>query len=134
MHSYSVRLGQLPPHTKVRTVLTMDQCRYWPDYIQPLTNLSCASLNTGPPTYRPPSLCTARTWAHPHLTYIPHPSVNTTCLYKQSRERREASNTHIYVTPTTHALLPYATYHITQGLDPTTHGVTTSLDHMQALC
>ena len=35
MHSYTLRLGHLPPHVKVRTVLTTDQCRYWPNYVNP---------------------------------------------------------------------------------------------------
>jgi hypothetical protein len=40
MHSYALRLQGLPPNAKVCTVLDIDQCRYWPTYINPPTNLS----------------------------------------------------------------------------------------------
>jgi hypothetical protein len=40
MHAYSLRLQGLPPNAKVRTVLLTDQCHYWPEYINPPTNLS----------------------------------------------------------------------------------------------
>src|SRR6266851_4697390 len=40
MHSYSLRLGHLPLHVKVRMVLTMDQCHYWPAYVHPTINLA----------------------------------------------------------------------------------------------
>ncbi len=134
MHSYTLRLGRLPPHAKVRTVLTADQCCYWPNYINPPTNLSHTSTDVSPSTYTAPSLCTARTWAHPCLVYVLNPPANTIHHHKQSREHREASNTHIYVLPTSHASLPYTTYHTTRGQNPTTHGITTGIDHMQALC
>ena len=134
MHSYTLRLGHLPPTTKVRTVLTTDQCRIWPDYVNPPTNLTRASQNLGESTYWAPSLCTARTWAHPCLIYTHNPLANITHHYAQSREHPEASDTHIYVSPTSHDSLPYATYHITRGLSPTSHGVTQGLDHTQALC
>jgi len=39
MHSYALRLQGLPLGTKVKTVLEADQCRYWPEYINPPTNL-----------------------------------------------------------------------------------------------
>ena len=43
MRSYSLRLKGLPPPAKVRTVLVSDQCQYWPHYLHPSMNLSCAS-------------------------------------------------------------------------------------------
>jgi hypothetical protein len=33
IHSYALRIWALPPNTKVCTVLSHDQCHYWPDYI-----------------------------------------------------------------------------------------------------
>ncbi len=40
IHSYTLRLGRLPLYAKVRTVLTVDQCHYWPAYVNPPTNLA----------------------------------------------------------------------------------------------
>jgi hypothetical protein len=40
MHTYTLRLQGLPPNAKVHTILTSDQCQYWPDYVNPITNLS----------------------------------------------------------------------------------------------
>ena len=42
MHSYSNRLQGLPAKARVRTILSDDQCRYWPDYLTPMTNLHAA--------------------------------------------------------------------------------------------
>ncbi len=134
MHSYTLRLGCMPPHVKVRTVLTTDQCRYWPEYVTPPTNLSHTSLNAGPTTYVAPTLCTARAWTHPRFVYIPQPFPKTVLHHKQSRERREASDTHIYIIHTLHNHQPYTTFHITQGLDPIVHRVTMGLNQTQALC
>jgi hypothetical protein len=39
MHAYSNCLQGLPARAKVRTILSEDQCRYWPDYLTPTTNL-----------------------------------------------------------------------------------------------
>ncbi len=41
--------------TEVSTVhfLETDQCQYWPDYINPPTNLHQASSGLGPSTYHP---------------------------------------------------------------------------------
>ncbi len=50
MHAYTLRLQGLPPGAKVKTVLEMDQCRYWPAYITPPMNLHWASLGYLPPT------------------------------------------------------------------------------------
>jgi hypothetical protein len=51
MHAYSNRLQGLPARAKVRTILSEDQCRYWPDYITPMTNLRAAFR--APSTYPP---------------------------------------------------------------------------------
>ncbi len=134
MHAYSLRLGCLPPHVKVRTVLTADQCQYWPDYVCPPMNLTHASKHLSTPMYQAPSLCTARAWTHPHLTYLLNLPEHITLQHKQSRERHEASNMHIYILPTSCDSLPYTSYHITQGNHTTRHSVTQGINHTQALC
>jgi len=42
MHSYSNRLQGLPARAKVWTILSEDQCYYWPNYLTPMTNLQHA--------------------------------------------------------------------------------------------
>jgi hypothetical protein len=39
MHAYSNRLQGLPTRAKVRTILSEDQCCYWPDYLTPQMNV-----------------------------------------------------------------------------------------------
>ncbi len=97
--------------------------------VHPTTNLTQASQDLSETTYQAPSLCIARTWAHPCFTYVHNPSETTTLRHKQSRECQEASDTHIYILPTTHASLPYTTYHITRGHHPMYGGVMPSIDH-----
>jgi hypothetical protein len=40
MHAYAHRLQDLPSSAQVRMILTTNQCRYWPEYVNPITNLS----------------------------------------------------------------------------------------------
>jgi hypothetical protein len=35
MHSYFIRLRAMPLHAKVQSVLTDNQCHYWPNYVSP---------------------------------------------------------------------------------------------------
>jgi len=73
MHAYSYRLRGVPPNAKVQIILLDDQCGYWPKYLEPPTNLSRASANLSPSTYRPLPLCISRRWKHTHLTYVHEP-------------------------------------------------------------
>jgi hypothetical protein len=51
MHAYSNHLQGLPARAKVRTILSEDQCCYWPDYLTPQTNLQRAFCT---PSIHPP--------------------------------------------------------------------------------
>src|SRR6267154_5259535 len=82
MHAYSNRLQGLPPNALVCTILTHDQCCYWPDHVHPTTNLSQALANLSP--------YTARSWEHPCLIYLPNPPPYITSLHKESMECLEA--------------------------------------------
>ena len=75
MHSYTLRIQALLPNTKVGTILSHDQCCYWPDYIHPPTNLSRVSSYLGeiPETHRAPAGGTPEAWAHPLLVHLPSP-------------------------------------------------------------
>jgi hypothetical protein len=113
MHSYALRLQGLPPNAKVRTVLNIDQCRYWPTYINPPTNLSWASLGISPSTYRLKDPCTARSWSHPRITYEPPPPNPT--IYKDDLAHPREYDTHIFIFTHIHRGHPYALYFIKQG-------------------
>jgi hypothetical protein len=134
MHAYSHRLRGVPPNAKVRTILLDDQCRYWPKYLEPPTNLSRASANLGPSTYRPLPLCTARRWEHTRLTYVHEPNTSMISHHKESMERREVSHIHIFICYTFCNPAHAATYHIYQGSMIPTKGAVRGDDQTQALC
>jgi hypothetical protein len=78
MHSYSHRLHNLPPTTKVHTILMSNQCHYWPEYINPPTNLTQASHNLREAITKTPVPCTVGTWTHPHFTHLCQPPPHIT--------------------------------------------------------
>src|SRR6266851_8784732 len=100
MHAYSLRLQGLPLGTKVKTVLETDQCRYWPDYVNPPTNLRRASSGLSPSTYCPLDPCTAGSWSHPRLLYPPQPpsSLDTERLKEFLDTHTHADTRHIFIT------------------------------------
>jgi hypothetical protein len=132
MHAYTLRLQGLPPTAKVHTVLVADQCRYWPDYVNPPTNLSQASLRIGPSTYQPKALCTAGAWSHLRVVYEPPPPNPTT--YKADLAHLQASDTHIFIFTYTHRDLPFALYFIKSDEQVSHRGLERGIDQMQALC
>ena len=97
MHVYSHRLRRLDPQVKVRQILTEDRCRYWPTYFNPITNLSRASANLGPSTYRPRDPCTAGPWSHPRVTYTPSPPESVTKQYRGTLARPVPSDLHLFL-------------------------------------
>jgi hypothetical protein len=136
MHSYTLRIQALPPNTKVHTILSHDQCRYWPDYVHPPTNLSRASsyLRKIPETHRAPAGGTPEAWAHPLLVHLPSPPPHIISQHKESMARQEAADTHIllYYTPREKSHL--ASYFIHRQNTTLTKGVIRGADHMQAIC
>jgi hypothetical protein len=135
--SYSQRLEGLPPQCKTRTIITADQCRYWPAYVQPPTNLARVSQNLGPPTYHPNDLdlCTASSiWSHSRLHYLPKPPPHITVRYKESWERQEVSDTHITVSHTILQGQHVATYRIIRNKNRITYGIYKGADRTQAIC
>ena len=73
MHSYAHRLRDLPSSAKVHTILMSNQCQYWPEYVNPITNLSQVSANLREAIHRECIPCTVGTWTHPRFTHIPKP-------------------------------------------------------------
>jgi hypothetical protein len=113
MHSYALRIRALPPNTKVRTILSHDQCRYWPDYIQPLTNLSRAIAFLGDTIpHRAPTDGTPKAWAHPLLHHLPSPPPHVITQHKESMAHQEAADSHILLYYTRRELTHLAFYFI----------------------
>ena len=137
-HAYSLRLQGLPPGAKVKTVLMTDQCHYWPKYITPLTNLHWASSGLGPSMYWPLDPCTAGLWAHPHLHYDPQPlsSPETGQLKEALVSLPHDLTLFIFISPTSHSMVPIAAYHLCYAHTPCTYTHTsgmTGADQMQAI-
>jgi hypothetical protein len=117
-----------------RTVLDYDQCRYWPECINPVTNLVRASTGIGESTYRPIGPCTAGTWAHTRLTYVPEPSDHTCTLYKESLTHQNTSDTHIFITYTYHKNTHIGRYIFKRQNITIQSGCERGTDQLQALC
>jgi len=134
MHSYSHRLRDLPSSAKVRTILTTNQCQYWPEYVNPITNLSRASRDLGERVIRAPVLSTAGTWTHPHFTYVPKPPPHIIARYKESMAHPEAADTYIIILHHIRLRRHLATFHITRTHTTLSKGITQRQDQMQAIC
>jgi hypothetical protein len=133
MHSYAHRLWDLPSSVKVCTILTSNLCQYWPEYVNPITNLSRPSINLREAIPRAPVPCTVGTWTHPHFTHLPNPPLHTVMRYKESMVHQEAADTHIFITH--HIILHHhlATYHITRSHHTLLQGITHRQDQTQAI-
>src|SRR6266851_674097 len=110
MHAYSFRLQSMPPDALIRMVLMHNRCHYWPNYYNPVTNLSHASSDVGPFTYWPTDLCTARLWAHTYLTYSPDPTPGMLTSYKTTLIHPALSDTYIIITYHLHKQAHFGLY------------------------
>jgi hypothetical protein len=133
MHSYTHRLRDLPSSAKVRTILTTNQCRYWPEYVNPITNLTRASHNLGEAAPRAPVLSIAGTWTHPRFTHVPRPPPHIVTRYKESMAHQEAADTHVLILHHIHLRRHLATYHITRSHTTLTNGIVHGQDQTQAI-
>jgi len=141
MHSYALRLQGLPLGVKVKTILEMDQCCYWPDYATPHTNLRQASTGLSPSTYHPLDPCTAGFWAHPQLHHTPQLplSLDTEWLKESLTHTPYHLTIHIFICPTVVNSNPVTTFYLCYGhlhTNPTyiTRGSQSRVNQMQALC
>jgi hypothetical protein len=129
MHLYSNQLQRLPAKARVRTILSDDQCRYWPDYLTPMTNLHAAfrTLSIHPPQVE--GQMSHDCWNTPHLLYLdptPHhllPNHHWDLLHP------EPTTLHILVVSAPSD--PHVAIYLSS---PTTHGAMRGLTQMQALC
>jgi hypothetical protein len=134
MHSYSHRLRNLPSSAKVHTILTTNQCCYWPEYVNPTTNLTRVSNDLGEAVTRAPVPCTVGTWTHPRFTHVPNPPPYIIAHYKESMAHQEAANTHVLIIHHICLCRHLATYHITRTHTSLSTGVVHGQDQMQAIC
>ena len=96
LNAYTRRLKTMPPNALVCTVLEADQCRIWPEYFTPLTNLHVISRTIGTPTYRPLGPCTAGLWTHPRLVYNPNPLESTIRYHKEALIHPAPGDTYVF--------------------------------------
>jgi hypothetical protein len=129
MHSYSNQLQGLPVKAKVRTILSEDQCHYWPDYLTPATNLcnTFHALSIYPP--RVEGQTSHDCWNTPRLIYL-----NPTPHYLIPKHRRdllhpEPNTLHIFVASAPND--PHVAIYLSS---PITHSTMRGLTQTQALC
>ncbi len=134
MHAYTYRLQSMPPDALLRTVLTDDRCRYWPEYFTPLTNLRRASADVGPSTYRPIDPCTAGLWTHPQLTYFPSPTPSMLTAYWELLLHLALSDAYVFVSYLSHAESHFRLYSIRHTGKLLMQGCAKGIDQTQALC
>ena len=68
MDSYTNRLQNMAPQAIVQRVLTKDWCHCWPDYVIPITNLTCVSQEVTYSTYCPLGAISKKEHSLPCLT------------------------------------------------------------------
>jgi hypothetical protein len=128
MHSYSNCLQGLPTRAKVWTILSEDQCRYWPDYLTPTTNLWRAFRM---PSIHPPQVegqTSPNCWNTPHLHYLDPTPPHLISEHCRDLLHPEPTTLHIIV-----ASAP-SDPHVMVYVSPNTHGTTRGPTQMQALC
>jgi hypothetical protein len=129
MHTYSNRLQGLPARAKVRTILSEDQCRYWPDYINPMTNLWAA--------FRAPSISPPRVegqtshdrWNTPRLLYLDPTPNHLVPIHHRDLSHPEPNTLHIFI-----ATAPSDPHVAVYLASPSTQGTMRGLTQTQALC
>jgi hypothetical protein len=129
MHAYSNCLQGLPTRARVQTILSEDQCRYWPDYINTMTNLRAAFRM---PSIHPPQVegqTSLDCWNTPHLVYLDPTPDHHIAIHRRDLLHPEPTTCHIFIvtSPTDPHVAVYYSHLITEG---TTRGLTQT----QALC
>ena len=129
IHSYSNRLQGLPLNAKTWTILSKDQCHYWPDYLTPITNLWCAFLHPSIFSHWVEGQDLLEAWNTPRFYYLHSPSQIIITTHKAEFHTLHLSHIHIIISTHTDAHTPYAIY---QSLHKS--GTVQELDQIQALC
>jgi hypothetical protein len=111
IHTYSNRLQGLPLNAKTRTILSEDQCQYWPDYIIPQTNLRRTFLFPSLTSQWVEGRDLQEAWNTPHFTYTQYPTRDTPPSHKVDFKTLHPSYTHLVISTHADTHTPYAIYH-----------------------
>jgi hypothetical protein len=133
-HSYSLKLQSTAPNAKTHTILYRDQCRYWPDYICPTTNLSLSFIEPAESTYQPLGTADARPWGKPGFTYLPSPPSHILASQKHHLCNQDFHTLHITVSPFIHNTNPLTLFQCSFGGQTSLTGCRRGVDYTQALC
>ena len=133
-HSYSLKLQGTAPNAKTHTILYQDQCRYWPDYIRPITNLSCSFIKLAESTYQPLGKADARLWGKPGFLYLPSPPPHILVTQKCRLRDRDFHTLHIIVSPYIYNTKPLAIFQCSFRGWTTLTWCKKGVNYMQALC
>jgi hypothetical protein len=133
-HSYSLKLQGTVPNAKTQTILYRDQCRYWPDYVRPITNLSHSFIKPAESTYRPLGTADAGPWGKPRFTYLPSPPPHIVASQKHRLRDWDFHTLHITVSPLVHNTKTLAIFRCSFGGKTILTGCTKGVDYTQAIC
>jgi len=129
MHPYLNRLQGLPARARVWTILSEDQCHYWPDYVNPTTNLRAAFHA---PSISPPRVegqASHDRWNTPRLLYLDPTPDHLLPSHRRDLHNPEPGSLHVFIVPAP------SNPHVAVYLSPPfAHGTTRGLTQTQALC
>ena len=133
-HSYSLKLQGTALNAKTHTILYQDQCRYWPAYIRPTTNLSLSFIKPAESTYQPREMADTGPQGKPRFTYLPSPPPHILASQKRCLQDHDFHTLHILISPFVHNTKPIAIFRCSFGGKTTLTGCTKGVDYMQAIC
>ena len=133
-HSYSLKLQGTAPNAKTHTILYRDQCQYWPDYVHPVTNLSCSFIKPAESTYRPLRMADAKPWGKPKFMYLPFPPSHILVSQKRRLCDQDFHTLHITVSPYIHNTNPLTLFQCSFRGWTSLTGCRKGVNYMQALC
>jgi hypothetical protein len=100
-HAYTLHLQNLPGNTRVRTILSEDRCRYWPNYVQPhtiLTRVLGSSLSYYP---RVEGRVLTDLRNTPRFTYVKHPTKPQIATHRAELRTQTHTTLHIIISAIT---------------------------------
>jgi hypothetical protein len=133
-HPYSLKLQGTALNAKTRTILYSDQCRYWPDYVCPSTNLTRSFIKPAESMYRPSSPDSNGLEGKPRFLYLPSPPPHILASHKRRLRERDFHTLHIIVSPYVHDTKTLAIYRSFPGGRIIHTRCFKGVNYMQAIC
>jgi hypothetical protein len=133
-HSYSLKLQGTALNAKTHTILYHDQCRYWPDYVRPTTNLSLSFIKPAESMYRLLGTADAGPWGKLRFTYLPSPPPHVLASQKCRLCDWDFHTLHIMISPFIHNTKPLTIFRCFFGGRTILTRCTTGVNYMQAIC